>query len=180
MLHKHYFLLFLSCFILACQPAPPKAAKTPVIEEPAKPVDKQLPYSLNTQHLDQFLVQNRGNIVLINLWATWCQPCIKELPTLEKLHQKYQDKAVKIIAISIDGEAKADSLVRPFWDKLRLTMDNYILQGDNPEPVINHFDKLWLGMVPTSYIFDKNGNKVETITGTLSYEAFEKKLKQLL
>lgn len=177
MLPKHYFLSLLSCLILACQPATPKVAPTPVEETAsAKPVVTALPYSLDTPHFDQFLTQNKGKVVLVNLWATWCKPCIKELPALEKLHQKYQDKAVKVIAISIEGAAKADSLVRPFWDKMELTMDNYIVQDNNPESFINHFDKLWLGMVPTSFIFDTNGEKVETITGTLSYEAFEKKI----
>lgn len=178
MLPKHYFLLLLSCLVLACQPATPKVTPTPVVEEmtPAKPVPPPIPYSLDTPHFDQFLAQNKGKVILINLWATWCKPCIKELPALEKLHQKYQDKAVKVIAISIEGEAKADTLVRPFWDKMELTMDNYIIQNDNPASFINHFDKIWLGMVPTSYIFNQNGEKVETITGTLSYEAFEKKI----
>jgi len=178
MLLKHYCLLLLSCLLLACQPATPKVAPTPIIEEtaPTKPVLPPIPYSLDTPHFDQLLAQNKGNVVLINLWATWCKPCIKELPDLEKLHQKYQDQAIKVIAISIEDETKADTLVRPFWKKMELSMDNYLLQSDQPETFINHFDKIWLGMVPTSYIFNQNGEKVETITGTLSYEAFEKKV----
>lgn len=170
--YPYYFLLLI---LLSCQTEPNKTSST----EEITVQEEVMPSSdlLETADFRQLLVQQKGKIVLVNLWATWCKPCVYELPALEKLHQKYQDQNVKVIALSIEGKTKADTLVRPFWKEMNLTMDNYIISDTNPSPLINTFDKMWLGVVPTSYIFNQEGEKVETITGTLSYEDFEQKIQ---
>lgn len=166
-----YLLLFV---VLSCQTEPNttiQTTKTTVQEERASPTNL-----LEKASFKSLMAQQKGKIVLVNLWATWCKPCVYELPSLEKLHQKYKDQDVKVIALSIEGKAVADTLVQPFWDKMNLTMDNYIISNDDPSTLINTFDRIWLGVVPTSYIFNRDGEKVETITGTLSYEDFEQKI----
>ena len=102
------------------------------------------------------------------------------MPALEKLHQNYKDKDIKIITLSLDEVAAIDSLVLPFWQEMNLTMDNYVIGGTDRGAVVNSFDPLWMGVVPTSYIFDRKGKKVESITGKLSYQGFEKKLLAVL
>lgn len=169
--YTFYLLLFV---VLSCQTEPnttTQTTKTTVQEEVSPPTNL-----LEKEDFKSLLAQQKGKIVLVNLWATWCKPCVYELPALEKLHQKYENQNVKVIALSIEGKAVADTLVQPFWDKMNLTMDNYIISNADPSTLINTFDRTWLGVVPTSYIFNQEGEKVETITGTLSYEGFEHKI----
>lgn len=64
----------------------------------------------------------RGDVVMLNVWATWCLPCRVEMPSMEKLHQAYGDKGLKIVAVSIDDPG-TEQLVRDFASQYSLTFD---------------------------------------------------------
>ena len=63
------------------------------------------------------LEHHRGDIVLVNLWATWCIPCIQELPELNELQKRYRDRGLTVLAVSLDDPDKLEDLVRPFFKK---------------------------------------------------------------
>lgn len=167
------FCLFL--LLMSCQSK--KATVEPPITS-VKKIPKVATLSVvNTQtELQQLLSAQKGKVTLVNLWATWCKPCVHEMPALEKLHQNYQDKGVKIIALSLDELAKADSLVLPYWKDKGFSMDYYVVGPKDPSTILNKIDPLWLGVIPTSFLFNSEGEKIETITGSLNYEGFEKKI----
>lgn len=71
----------------------------------------------------------RGQVVLVNVWATWCGPCRQEAPTLEKLYQEFGPKGLKIVAISVDDGPGAEQKVRDFVKEFGLTFD--ILHDDS-------------------------------------------------
>jgi cytochrome c biogenesis protein CcmG, thiol:disulfide interchange protein DsbE len=64
----------------------------------------------------------RGKVVVLNIWATWCRPCIVEMPSFERLRQQVPDTSLRIVAVSIDDVADADS-VRRFAKQLGVTFD---------------------------------------------------------
>jgi cytochrome c biogenesis protein CcmG/thiol:disulfide interchange protein DsbE len=64
----------------------------------------------------------KGKVVLLNLWATWCEPCLTEMPSIERLHQTYGDKGLRIVAVSVDAYVNDDS-VRAFARRLGLTFE---------------------------------------------------------
>jgi thiol-disulfide isomerase/thioredoxin len=64
----------------------------------------------------------RGEVVLINIWATWCAPCRVEMPSIEQLHTAYSSKGLKVVAISVDDPGQ-DSLVRDFVKEYKLTFE---------------------------------------------------------
>ena len=68
------------------------------------------------------LADYRGQVVLLNVWATWCPPCIVEMPSMERLHQAYGSRGLKVVAVSIDDYVSEDS-VRAFAKGLGLTFD---------------------------------------------------------
>ncbi len=69
----------------------------------------------NSVRLEQF----RGDYILLNFWATWCAPCVKEMPSMELLQQHYKDKGIQIVAISLDNDLEAK--VAAFAARLKLT-----------------------------------------------------------
>lgn len=176
---KNCISLFLLLFIFACQK--PKEEKPVPVSAIALEADtSKLSYLSAFKEFEELMVNQKGNVVLVNLWATWCKPCVKELPFLEKLHQNYKDKGIKIVTLSIDEVSKADSLVVPFWEEMNFSMDNYLIANQDPGTFVNKIDPLWIGLLPTSFIFDANGKKIETITGAMSYRGFEKKMLKVL
>lgn len=64
----------------------------------------------------------KGKVVLLNIWATWCEPCLREMPSIERLHQAYGDKGLNVVAVSVDAYANDDS-VRAYARKLGLTFE---------------------------------------------------------
>ena len=105
--------------------------------------------------------------ILIDFWASWCNPCRKEIPNLKKLYAEYADKGFQIISISIDKK-KAD------WEKAlkeeQLPWPNYL---DNGDIAATYKVK----MIPTMYLIDTNGIMVgENLRG----EALSEKLSQLM
>ncbi len=87
--------------------------------------------------------------VLINFWATWCAPCRLEMPTMERVYQRYKGKALEILAVSVDSGPK--SAVKNFMDELGLTFPALL----DPEMKVLQLYRLFA--VPASFLIDKQG-----------------------
>jgi thiol-disulfide isomerase/thioredoxin len=120
--------------------------------------------------LDTSVAQNKGKVVLVNFWATWCQPCRVEIPWLIEFNQKYGPKGLVILGVSMDDGGK--KVVEPFVKNQVFqvnghpgTMDYKIVLGN--DNVADKFGGL-LGL-PTSFLYARDGRKVKTIVGLVDY-----------
>jgi len=113
----------------------------------------------------------KGNIILVNLWASWCAPCIRELPSLAKLQESLSDKKFKIIAISMDK--KPIKYIRKFLDSHKAkNLDLYI---DKDRKISSKWRYKGL---PTSFLLDKNGVILKTYEGPFDWNK-EKLIKEI-
>lgn len=119
---------------------------------------------------------HKGKVLLINFWATWCKPCVKEFPELVKLYANYKDKGFELVFISVDVPEDVDTKVVPFLKKEGVDFVSYYNKFDKPEELINYIDKNWEGAIPSTYIYDKEGKITANILGSRSYEEFEKEI----
>jgi peroxiredoxin len=103
------------------------------------------------------LSEYRGHVVLVNIWATWCSPCVDEMPSMERLYQELKDENFEIVAISID-EMGAEA-VAPFMKKNNLSFAALL----DPEGTIKSLYQAT--GVPESFIIDKQGILIEKIIG---------------
>lgn len=99
----------------------------------------------------------KGKVVFLNIWATWCQPCIDEMPAIQSLHDQLKPRGLEVLTVSIDP--LGDQIVTPFVKKYGLSF-----------PVLldmkSHIQKLYgTASVPESFIIDKDGRLVEKIVG---------------
>ena len=109
------------------------------------------------------LADYKDQVVLLNIWATWCRPCVEEMPSMEKLHQELKDEKFVILAVSIDESgAKA---VRPFMKKHKLSFPALI---DSAGTLNNLYRTTG---VPESFIIDKQGRILEEIIGPRDWAA---------
>ncbi len=128
------------------------------------------------------LAQYRGKVVLVNFWATWCDPCRFEIPWLIDMQEKYGPRGFVVLGIAMDEEGK--SVVEPYVKKERFEVNgnsdraiNYpILIGN--DAVANKFGGL-IGF-PTSVLISKDGREVKRITGLISYDEIAKAIESLL
>lgn len=96
------------------------------------------------------LSEQRGNIVLVNFWASWCGPCRDELPEMEALYQEYQDLGFEILAVNVDDEAsKADVLL----DDIEVS---FPVLYDTAGEVSKLYD---VNAMPTTVMIDRDGNQ---------------------
>jgi thiol-disulfide isomerase/thioredoxin len=92
--------------------------------------------------------------LLVNFWATWCDPCRDEFPDLVQVDQDYRGKGLDFIAISLDDAADIKTAVPQFLRQMKATMPVYLLNVTDPEPVIMAVDKDWGGALPATFLYD--------------------------
>jgi thiol-disulfide isomerase/thioredoxin len=122
----------------------------------------------------------KGKVMLLNFWATWCKPCVKEFPDLLKLQKNYKDLGFELVFISLDAPEELDSKLKPFLSKLGIDFTTYYSTFAKPEDLIDFVDKNWQGAIPSTYIYDKEGKLSKSFLGVKSYGEFEKEIKKLL
>lgn len=99
----------------------------------------------------------RGNVVFINVWATWCQPCIDEMPTIERLYNQMQARGLEVVTVSLDPLGA--QVIEPFMRRYRLTFPVLL-------DVKSEVERLYgTTGVPESFIVDKQGRLVEKVVG---------------
>ena len=111
------------------------------------------------------LADYREQVVLVNIWATWCPPCVDEMPSMEKLYQELKGENFKILAISID--AVGTKAVAPFMKKYNLSFPA-LMDPDGTIKTLYHITG-----VPESFIINQQGILVEKIVGPKNWAAPE-------
>jgi peroxiredoxin len=99
----------------------------------------------------------RGEVVFINIWATWCPPCVEEMPTIQQLYDRLHAHGLEVLAISID--TLGTQVVGPFMQRHQLTFPALL----DPTSSIERLYRI--GGVPESFIVDKGGRLVEKVVG---------------
>ncbi|MBN1397578.1 MAG: TlpA family protein disulfide reductase [Bacteroidetes bacterium] len=126
------------------------------------------------------LTANRnGKILLLNVWATWCPPCVEEFPDLVKLANDINNSKYEIIGISVDDPGDADGKVIPFIKRYRVPFKIYIANAKNQEDLMNTFNVSWNGAIPATFFYNTAGRQHSFVIGSRSYEQFSKLLAEV-
>jgi thiol-disulfide isomerase/thioredoxin len=98
--------------------------------------------------------------LMVNFWATWCDPCREEFPDLVKVDNDYRGKGLNFIAISLDDVSDIKSAVPQFLKEMKATMPVVLLNVNDPEPAIKVVDATWNGQLPATFLYDKDGKVI--------------------
>jgi thiol-disulfide isomerase/thioredoxin len=130
---------------------------------------------------DVSLSEYKGKVVLVNFWATWCEPCRVEIPWLIEMQHKYGPKGFVLLGIALDEEGK--SVVAPFVAKERFDVDGQKLPMDYKVLIGNDdaADKFGgLFGYPTSVLISKDGKQIKRVTGIISEDEMNKLIESQL
>ncbi len=128
---------------------------------------------VNFEQLQNYAAnKNNDTLYVVNFWATWCDPCVKELPAFQQESKKYAANKVKIIYVSLNS-GKELNKVQDFVDSHKLGPPVLLLSGDNPNVWINKVDTSWSGAIPATVMY-KSGKKVYFREGDFTSESLDK------
>lgn len=111
---------------------------------------------------DVNLSDYKGKVIVLNVWATWCRPCVAEIPELITAQKALKNSDVRVIGVAVDGE-NVD--LKKFLDKIRASGFETFIDGNQAIP-----GKMGVSVVPTNFIIDGNGNLVAYAEGYLPWE----------
>lgn len=117
----------------------------------------------NVEEQDIQLSEYKGKVVLLNFWATWCPPCVKEMPSMQRLHDKFPEQDFEIVAISA-GESQA--AVESFMMGLDTELTFPILLDEQGRT----FKDFGIRGLPMSFLFDREGKLIKTISGSREWD----------
>ena len=137
-----------------------------------------LPYYDYAELEQEFFTEREKPIYVINFWATWCKPCVKELPAFEMLGKEYKDKNVEVVLVSLDFPEHGKTRVVPFIEEHDLKSRLLLLDDPNANYWISAVDEKWSGAIPATVIV-KNGER-HFYERSFTYEELENELKTIL
>ncbi|KUG08516.1 TlpA disulfide reductase family protein [Solirubrum puertoriconensis] len=141
---KHLRILVLMLLCLGAAPA--WAQKVSVVKLPA---------------LQRVLARPTDTTYVINFWATWCKPCIEELPHFEKVRARYANQKVRVLLVSLDFPSKLEQKVKPFVKQQRLASTVWLLNETDANAYIDKVDPKWSGALPFTLLIN-NRRKLRT------------------
>lgn len=105
---------------------------------------------LTLDQLNTRISKGKDTTYVINFWATWCVPCLKELPAFETLHRAYKDVKLKILLVSVDDSTQAVRSLTSFIKKKNLKNEVWWLHEKNQQTFIDRVDPSWSGSIPAT------------------------------
>jgi len=116
---------------------------------------QQIPM-VNFEQLEPTLQERNDTTYVVNFWATWCKPCVKEMPDLIEAYEKYKDEKFRMILVSMDFDTHLESKVVPFVQEYNIDADVILLNDSKQHQWIDKVDEKWSGAIPVTLVYNRN------------------------
>jgi len=142
--------------------------------------EKQLPVVvlINNEGLKE-IIKPKGKPLLINFWATWCDPCREEFPDLVKIHQDYGAQ-IDVIVVSLDYPSEINRDVPKFLAEVNAKMLAYLLNSEDETASAEIVSEKWQGGLPFTVLFDSNGKEIYSRQGRFNTAVLRTKIEELI
>ena len=145
-------VLIVVCVLLATIAAPAQKRKYRGAANPVVAID--------TNGLQDLIKKQRERPLLVNFWATFCDPCREEFPDLVKIDKDYRPQSLEFVTVSLDDVVDIKTEVPKFLESMKATMPAYLLDTSDPEPAIKLMDPRWSGALPATFLYNEKGEVV--------------------
>jgi thiol-disulfide isomerase/thioredoxin len=137
------------------------------------------PVVIDQQGFENVLTKYNSKPLLVNFWATWCEPCRDEYPMLNELAKKYAPEGLQVVGISLDDDGEM-IMVRRFLARYKPVFPNFRKRPGNEEQFINVVNKEWSGSIPASFFYARGGRQIGQIVGEGKREVYEAAIRSVL
>ncbi|HKY30994.1 MAG TPA: TlpA disulfide reductase family protein [Candidatus Polarisedimenticolia bacterium] len=151
----------------------PAAAILSIAAAPAVP-------TIDRQGYAELIERLRGKAVVVNMWATWCEPCREEFPELVRFHEAVKGRGGTVVAVSLDPPSAADLDIKPFLASQSATFPAYVKRPGDDDAFINTIDPAWSGALPATFIYDREGRRIRSFFGPVTEARLRKEVEPLL
>jgi thiol-disulfide isomerase/thioredoxin len=132
---------------------------------------------IDAERLVSLTTQSNDTTYVINFWATWCSPCVKEIGYFEKLHQEYKDKKLKVVLVSLDFPNQLQRRVIPFLEEKGISAEVNIMTDTDYNAWIDRVDPSWSGAIPATLIYQ--GDRRLFMEKEITYKELIDKVHQI-
>jgi thiol-disulfide isomerase/thioredoxin len=129
--------------------------------------------TINVAGIQRIIKNQSDKLRLINLWATWCGPCVAEFPDLVTLNRMYRDRGLELVSISADDSAHRDKALQ-FLQRQQASGTNYVYTGDDKYKMIEAVDPKWDGALPYTLLVEPDGKVVFAHQGVINVDELKK------
>lgn len=166
-------LLIAFSLIVSC-----KSEVKPTAKIETKKITSKKMKSLNYKQLKPLLHQSGNKTYVVNFWATWCAPCVKELPAFEKLNASYKDKNVEVLLVSLDFTKQVETRLLPFIKKKNIQSKVLHFDDANEQFWIKDIAEEWTGALPATIIYNAKNRKF--YEQSFDYETLENEIQTFI
>jgi len=176
---KTFGILFCLAVLISCKESTSNIAEQQVSTTAlaASEVSKSTIPIYNFSQLEPLLNKQNDTTYVVNFWATWCKPCVKELPYFEQITETYSEEKVKVILVSLDFPEQLKKRVLPFIKERKLKSHVVLLDDPDANGWIPKVDTTWSGAIPATIIYKDQQRKF--VEGSMSYKDLETELKSI-
>ena len=132
---------------------------------------------IDRKSLSTFLNNQNDTLYIVNFWATWCKPCVAELPAFVSAARHFKGKSVKFQLISLDFEGDLNTKLIPFLARKKLGISSWLMTDIDYDAWINTVSEDWGGAIPATLIFNNAKGKHKFIGNELSSEELVAEIK---
>ncbi len=145
----------------------------------AVPIHAQKLTPVDDAGYPKLVAAQKGKVVLVNFWATWCKPCRAEMPALQSLAEKLRPRGFELITISNDEAAKQPVAIKALAE-YKITGVTYWRKTADDDKFCDAIDPTWQGVLPALFIYDRSGKKVKVFIGETPIPTIEAAIQKLL
>lgn len=130
--------------------------------------------------LQQLLKSKQDTLLVINFWATWCKPCVHELPHFQKAYESFKEKPVRFLLVSLDDAKELKTRLEPFVQRHQMTTPVWLLDESDYNSFIDKVDESWQGALPATLFLNNAREQRVFYEKELTAEQLNQTIRNLL